>query len=77
MSSSIFWSSMTEETTLPGSVRGKLGGRSQRRLSTSTTTAILQAVCFPWFLLFKLDLLLKHEKESSCAHKHTVWAVLL
>ncbi|KAJ6342279.1 hypothetical protein OIU77_023429 [Salix suchowensis] len=44
MSSSIFWSSMTEETTLPGSVRGKLGGRSQRRLSTSTTTAILQAI---------------------------------
>ncbi|KAB5573980.1 hypothetical protein DKX38_001174 [Salix brachista] len=44
MSSYIFWSSMTEETTLPGSVRGKLGGRSQRRLSTSTTTAILQAI---------------------------------
>lgn len=44
LSSSIFWSSITKETTLPGSVRGKLGGRSQRRLSTSTTTAILQAI---------------------------------
>ncbi|XP_010518698.1 PREDICTED: uncharacterized protein LOC104798352 isoform X2 [Tarenaya hassleriana] len=33
-----------ENENLPGSVRGKLGGPSQRRLSISTTTAVLGAV---------------------------------
>ncbi|KAL1371104.1 hypothetical protein HN51_001329 [Arachis hypogaea] len=43
--SSIFWSGIvTEDSTLPGAVKGKLGGPSQRRLSISTTTAVLQAV---------------------------------
>lgn len=32
------------DASLPGSVKGKLGGPSQRRLSSSTTTAVLQAV---------------------------------
>ncbi|KAJ4826548.1 hypothetical protein Tsubulata_039607 [Turnera subulata] len=44
MSSSIFWSSIAHETILPSSVMGKLGGPSQRRLSSSTTTLVLQAV---------------------------------
>ncbi|KAM7494028.1 hypothetical protein LguiB_028637 [Lonicera macranthoides] len=45
LSSSVFWSNMAvEDTNLPGSIRGKLGGPSQRRLSSSTTTAILQAI---------------------------------
>lgn len=45
LSSSIFWSSIEMgETNLPSSVKGKLGGPSQRRLSLSTTTAVLQAV---------------------------------
>ncbi len=35
---------MMEDVALPSSVRGKLGGPSQRRLSSSTTTAVLQAV---------------------------------
>lgn len=36
--------SKTRDASLPGSVTGKLGGPSQRRLSSSTTTAVLQAV---------------------------------
>ncbi|KAK0586054.1 hypothetical protein LWI29_000225 [Acer saccharum] len=45
MSCSIFWSSVVmEDASLPGSIRGKLGGPSQRRLSSSTTTTVLQAI---------------------------------
>ncbi|CAI0417745.1 unnamed protein product [Linum tenue] len=44
MSCPIFWYSIGEDITLPGPVRGKLGGPSQRRLSSSTTTAVLQAI---------------------------------
>ncbi|KAI7980638.1 putative methyltransferase TARBP1 [Camellia lanceoleosa] len=43
-SCSIFLSSMLEDTDLPRSLRGKLGGPSQRRLSPSATTAVLQAI---------------------------------
>ncbi|ANM67716.1 tRNA/rRNA methyltransferase (SpoU) family protein [Arabidopsis thaliana] len=44
-SCSIFWSHTTVENgALPGSVIGKLGGPSQRRLSVPTTTAVLEAV---------------------------------
>ncbi|CAJ1943228.1 unnamed protein product [Sphenostylis stenocarpa] len=44
-SCSVFWSGVvTEDTVLPGAVRGKLGGPSQRRLSVSATTAVLQAM---------------------------------
>lgn len=44
-SCSIFWSGIVvDDTALPGSVKGKLGGPSQRRLSISTTTVVLQAV---------------------------------
>ncbi|KAJ0047909.1 hypothetical protein Pint_15756 [Pistacia integerrima] len=58
LSCSIFWSSvMIDDTSLPRSVRGKLGGPSQRRLSSSTTTAVLQAV--------GLLLLLSHLKLST------------
>ncbi|KAF8027338.1 hypothetical protein BT93_E0286 [Corymbia citriodora subsp. variegata] len=45
MSCSIFWSSCeVADMDLPGSVWGKLGGPSQRRLSSSITTAVLQAI---------------------------------
>ncbi|XP_019421761.1 PREDICTED: uncharacterized protein LOC109331611 [Lupinus angustifolius] len=44
-SCSIFWSDViAENTALPGAVKGKLGGPSQRRLSISATTAVLQAI---------------------------------
>ncbi|KAK8520784.1 hypothetical protein V6N13_076919 [Hibiscus sabdariffa] len=44
LSCSIFSSgSDIEDKVLPGSVRGKLGGPSQRRLTISLTTAVLQA----------------------------------
>lgn len=44
-SCSIFWSGViADDTTLPGAVKGKLGGPSQRRLSISATTTVLQAV---------------------------------
>ncbi|GAB4834643.1 hypothetical protein Ancab_032906 [Ancistrocladus abbreviatus] len=45
LSCSIFWSNKeTEEIRLPGIIMGKLGGPSQRRLSSSMTTAVLQAI---------------------------------
>ncbi|KAL5815078.1 hypothetical protein ACOSQ3_025873 [Xanthoceras sorbifolium] len=68
MSCSIFWSSVvTEDISLPSSVRGKLGGPSQRRLSSSTTTAVLQAIMSvkavasisSWCAQFKADASLK------------------
>ncbi|CAN7109062.1 unnamed protein product [Brassica rapa subsp. narinosa] len=44
-SCSIFWSHTTVENgVLSGSIIGKLGGPSQRRLSVPTTTAVLEAV---------------------------------
>lgn len=44
-SCSVFWSgAVADDTALPGAVRGKLGGPSQRRLPISATTAVLQAV---------------------------------
>uniref|UniRef100_A0A2N9GXM7 Uncharacterized protein n=1 Tax=Fagus sylvatica TaxID=28930 RepID=A0A2N9GXM7_FAGSY len=67
MSCSIFSPSiMMEDVALPSSVRGKLGGPSQRRLSSSTTTAVLQAVtamkCVAaissWCAKFESDILL-------------------
>lgn len=48
LSCSIFWSGVaTEDGNLPCSIKGKLGGPSQRRLPLSTSTSVLQAV---WFL---------------------------
>ncbi|KAK9132748.1 hypothetical protein Scep_012276 [Stephania cephalantha] len=44
-SCSIFWSSLASvDIALPGSIRGKLGGPCQRRLATSNTTDVLQAI---------------------------------
>ncbi|KAK9155092.1 hypothetical protein Sjap_002572 [Stephania japonica] len=44
-SCSIFWSSPASvDIALPGSIRGKLGGPCQRRLASSYTTAVLQAI---------------------------------
>lgn len=41
----VFWSgAVADDTVLPGAVKGRLGGRSQRRLSISATTSVLQAV---------------------------------
>ncbi|KAF8379188.1 hypothetical protein HHK36_028617 [Tetracentron sinense] len=64
---SIFWSSnVMENALLPCSVRGKLGGPSQRRLDSSTTTTVLQAIISmktvasisSWCAQFKNDVLL-------------------
>ncbi|CAN1333845.1 Probable methyltransferase TARBP1 [Linum perenne] len=44
MSCPIFWANVGEDVALPGTVRGKLGGPSQRRLASVTTTAVLQAI---------------------------------
>ncbi|XAR70547.1 tRNA (guanosine(18)-2'-O)-methyltransferase [Bertholletia excelsa] len=68
LSCSIFWSNMVEDTDLPCSVRGKLGGPSQRRLSSSCTTAVLQAIISMkvissislWCVQFETDNLLNH-----------------
>ncbi|KAL0372987.1 UNVERIFIED_CONTAM: hypothetical protein Scaly_0980300 [Sesamum calycinum] len=45
LSCSIFWSGVvTEDMSLPGSIRGKLGGPSQRRLPSSLCTSVLEAI---------------------------------
>ncbi|XP_062217146.1 uncharacterized protein LOC133917161 isoform X2 [Phragmites australis] len=43
-SCSIFWLRSVENTDLPYSVKGKLGGPSQRRLSTFITSSVLQGI---------------------------------
>ena len=45
LSCSVFWSSVViEDMALPGSIRGRLGGPSQRRLPSSPCTSVLEAV---------------------------------
>lgn len=45
ISSSIWWSSTVEgENILPNAVKGRLGGPSQRRLSSFATTQVLEAI---------------------------------
>ncbi|KAI3687012.1 hypothetical protein L1987_80702 [Smallanthus sonchifolius] len=41
---SVFWSEEGGDTNLPSSIKGRLGGHSQRRLSSSKTTAVLRAI---------------------------------
>ncbi|KAL9246886.1 hypothetical protein vseg_020367 [Gypsophila vaccaria] len=43
-SCSIFWDDAAVDNELPGSVTGKLGGPSQRRLSSRMRTSVLQAI---------------------------------
>jgi tRNA guanosine-2'-O-methyltransferase len=40
----VFWLRNMENMDLPCSVKGKLGGPSQRRLATSITFSVLQGV---------------------------------
>ncbi|PON64645.1 tRNA/rRNA methyltransferase [Parasponia andersonii] len=44
LSCSVLSSRIKMEDNIPNSVKGKLGGPSQRRLSSSTTTVVLQAI---------------------------------
>jgi hypothetical protein len=44
-SCSVFWLKNKDNMDLPCSVKGKLGGPSQRRLATSITSSVLQSVC--------------------------------
>jgi tRNA guanosine-2'-O-methyltransferase len=44
LSCSIFWLDV-DNKDLPPSIKGKLGGPSQRRLATSITSSVLQGVC--------------------------------
>ncbi|KAL7150015.1 hypothetical protein ABFS83_05G079800 [Erythranthe nasuta] len=45
LSCSVFWSGViTEDMMLPSSIRGKLGGPSQRRLSSSLCTSVVEAI---------------------------------
>ncbi|KAK1407772.1 hypothetical protein QVD17_39399 [Tagetes erecta] len=41
---SVFWSEEGGDTNLPSSIKGRLGGLSQRRLPSSKNTAVLQAI---------------------------------
>ncbi|KAG9154332.1 hypothetical protein Leryth_000767 [Lithospermum erythrorhizon] len=64
LSCSIFGSTtVTEHGALPGSIKGRLGGPSQRRLSSQTTDMVLQAITsvkslaliLSWSTKFKTD----------------------
>lgn len=44
------------DSQLPGSVKGKLGGPSQRRLSSSLSTVVLQAVYSLSIIIISLQL---------------------
>ncbi|KAF8780329.1 hypothetical protein HU200_001429 [Digitaria exilis] len=44
LSCSVFWLRNIEDMDLPSSVKGKLGGPSQRRLATSITSSVLQGI---------------------------------
>uniref|UniRef100_K4A4R6 tRNA (guanosine(18)-2'-O)-methyltransferase TARBP1 n=1 Tax=Setaria italica TaxID=4555 RepID=K4A4R6_SETIT len=44
LSCSVFWLKNIENMDLPYSVKGKLGGPSQRRLATSITSSVLQGI---------------------------------
>jgi len=63
-SCSVFWSAVvTEDTSLPGAVKGKLGGPSQRRLSVSATTVVLQAVS-TFYTFFTVHCLFHDELDT-------------
>jgi len=63
-SCSVFWSGVvTEDTALPGAVKGKLGGPSQRRLSVSATSVVLQAVS-TFYTFFMVYSLFHHEFDT-------------
>ncbi|KAL3834975.1 hypothetical protein ACJIZ3_009711 [Penstemon smallii] len=71
LSCSIFWSIVvTDDMALPGSIKGRLGGRSQRRLSSSLCTSVLEAITSiktlsfvsRWCAQLRTDVLIK------CAH---------
>lgn len=45
LSCSVFWSYViTDDMILPGSIKGRLGGPSQRRLPSSLRSSVLEAV---------------------------------
>lgn len=47
LASSVFWSiPAAEDLQLPPSIKGRLGGPSQRRLASVITSRVLQAVSF-------------------------------
>ncbi|KAG6405349.1 hypothetical protein SASPL_132938 [Salvia splendens] len=72
LSCSVFWSSVViEDMALPGSIRGRLGGPSQRRLPCSPCTSVLEAITsvrtlasvLRWCVQYKTDGLV-HSAES-------------
>ncbi|KAK4262528.1 hypothetical protein QN277_028078 [Acacia crassicarpa] len=74
-SCSIFWSGfVVDDNTLPGSVKGKLGGPSQRRLSISTTTFVLQAIMSVKALSLILAWSTQIKSDASLSYSFTfIW----
>ena len=54
-SCSVFWLKNTDNMDLPCSIKGKLGGSSQRRLATSVTSSVLQCVRPFLIILVEID----------------------
>ncbi|KAH9607099.1 hypothetical protein KSS87_005028 [Heliosperma pusillum] len=67
VSCSIWWADVAFDNELPGSVTGKLGGPSQRRLSSPMTTSVLQAVHFFAFISYIVSVRTLAAVSSWCA----------
>ncbi|XP_073307956.1 uncharacterized protein [Primulina huaijiensis] len=72
-SCSIFWSPVvTKSKALPGSVRGRLGGQSQRRLLSSSCTSVLEAITSVKSLASVLRLCAQFRTNISLDSAHTL-----
>ncbi|CAI9292192.1 unnamed protein product [Lactuca saligna] len=71
----VFWSKEGEggDTTLPSSIKGRLGGLSQRRLSSSNTTAVLQAIICVKTLASICSYCAQFEEESLNSTLSVLW----
>ncbi|XP_071706129.1 uncharacterized protein [Rutidosis leptorrhynchoides] len=72
-SCSVFWCNEAGETDLPSSVKGRLGGLSQRRLSSSKTTAVLQAIMSVKTLASVSSYCAQFLEESINSRLHVLW----
>ncbi|GJR57300.1 tRNA/rRNA methyltransferase, SpoU family protein [Tanacetum coccineum] len=72
-SCSVFWAKETGNTTLPSSITGRLGGVSQRRLSSSNTTAVVQAITSVKTLASISSYCAQYQEESLTSILDILW----
>lgn len=69
----VFWFKEGGDTNLPSSIKGRLGGLSQRRLSSSNTTAVLQAIMSVKTLASICSYCAQFEEESLNSSLNVLW----